>query len=42
MPLNSVCISIVWLDAYCYTVRQSTTVYYKSFEATGWAMVITM
>ena len=35
MSPNNVYISIVWLDAYCYTVRQSTTIYYKSLEATG-------
>ena len=35
MPLNSVCISIAWSDAYHYTVRQSITVYYKSLEAAG-------
>ena len=28
-------ISITWLDAYCYTVRQSITIYYKSLEASG-------
>ena len=35
MPSNSVYISIMWLDAYHYAVRQSTIVYYESLEATG-------
>ena len=42
MPLNSIGISIALLDAYHYTVRQSTIVYYKNLEASGQAVIITM
>ena len=35
MSPNNVYISIVWLDAYRYTVRQSTIIYYNSLEVTG-------
>ena len=35
MSPNNVYISIAWLDAYRYTARQSTIIYYKSLEATS-------